>query len=149
MRAILVVMTFLFGCAAWLHSVLAEEQASSYFPLGTYQPFGLWEQVQLGATSLVNPSLAGTAAVVNSYSLEDLTKEASVEQVAIEKLKKGDAIFARETTKGQYVKLKPDEVGKLVAQLKNGEKVEGIVVLTYQKIPPAQSDKLIVWPLGN
>jgi hypothetical protein len=148
MRAILVLTILLLGCAAWFHSGSAEEQASAYFPLGTYQPFGLWEQVQLGATSLVNPSLAGTAAVVNSYSLEAL-REPSVEQAAIEKLKNGDAIFARETTKGHYVTLKPDEVGKLVGQLKNGEKVEGIAVLTYQKIPPAQSDKLIVWPLSN
>lgn len=119
--------------AAWgLH---ADDSASSFpgkllvsasaVPMGSYQRFGVWEGIQLGATSLINPKAAQSAAVVYAFEPEFLGEDASVKRMFLSKLRAGEVGYA----------------------IKAGRSYHGYVVITRER--QAEIAKKIAKALAN
>jgi len=146
-RRDILVLAFLSALGSLLTGTVGAQDSTSgsprAVPAGTYQPFDTWQKIQLGATSLVNPSVAHGAAVVYSFPFK------SSPIVAFDKMKRGDAVFAKRMPDGRYATLSGDELKAVIGKLQNGESVDDVAVLTYQKVPPANSDQLILWPMSS
>src|SRR5262245_61885513 len=147
MRVIAITLTVV--VAMWFGVANAEDlqlDETARVPYGTYQPFGVWQKIQLGATSAVNPDVAKGVSVVNSYDWKRIAtnKEAQVE--ILSKAKAGEVAFATKTEEGRYKTVPTSEAEQ---SLKTDNATDW-KVLSYGRLSGQSSrERLINWRSGS
>ena len=131
-------------------------QVTTPVPHGTYENYGVWQQVQLGATSLINPSVAKGAAVVYAYPLSTFVTYTAERHEQLADME-GFAVVAKKVGKDRYVTLSPEEENKFVELAKkygptstelfskSGTSINDLAVLSYKTLPSTDTKKLIKW----
>ena len=143
-------------------------------PHGTYENYGVLQQVQLGATSLINPSAAKRAAVVNAYSLPTVIDTSWNSGSALDAAR-DYMVFAKKIADDKYVtlsaekqknikeklskifgaedfrqgnhptKYSPETKDRLKKALEESGLTGEFTILSYKKLPSKDSKKLIAW----
>jgi hypothetical protein len=132
-----------FGCYPF---AVAQETpapaAQPSVPSGTYQPFDIWQKVQFGATSVVNPKAAKAAVVVHEYNWGAIAGDKEAEEAILSKAKAGQVSFANETGDGKFKTISSSEVERA---LTSGES-SNLKVLSFDALPGKTSGgKMITW----
>ena len=113
-------------------------------PKGTYEPFGAWQHLQLGATTLVNPKIAENSAVVNAYAAPEALAGLDAEQFAA-KYKAGQLVVAMKADGSRYEVLPASADPASVFQALKAGKEKQAIVLSYERLGTARPSKFINW----
>lgn len=148
MKKLMVVWVFIASLAALGCYRFAEAQeapapaAQPSVPSGTYQPFDIWQKVQFGATSAVNPKAAKAAVVVHAYDWGAIAGDKNAEEAILSKVKGGQVSFANETADGKFKTIPSSEVEWALTSGKSSN----LKVLSFDALPgKTLGGKMITW----
>jgi hypothetical protein len=104
----------------------------------TYQDFDALQKISLGATVLINPTVAAKSMVLYSADIDALLTKDNAESLA-QRVRTGEITVAKELSPGQYETLSPKDGSEFVkAGNKSGRFLSALKL-------EAESQKVISW----